>query len=268
MLKKQIKQWLMCMLMLALPLTGACETKVLGMTARDYFGDTLEAKVAIAAGRGDAEEVKRLVARGANVNAVGKENLSPLGWAMAQKNLGGMRALLEAGADPNQPIGPKKNLYPVWIAAGLDNSDQLKLLLDFKGEPNVIIQSAQYSALSRAVTKFDNVRLLVEAGADVNTTDPLGGPFALDAAALAQIDIVLYLLDKGFNQNLFLLAWEMNDRRPGGPAPFPEVLEPKRLQVLAKLKEMGVAPPSGTAPPNNPPRYWLGLRSNQSNNGT
>jgi hypothetical protein len=58
----------------------------------------------------------------------------------------------------------------------------------------------------------------------------------------------MYALESGFNQNLPLLAWEINDRRPDGPAPLPPELEPKRLQVLEKLRQMGVTPPPGKAP--------------------
>lgn len=245
--------------LLGVPLTAACETKLVGMTAQQYFGDTLEARLALAAGQGDVEEVKRLVARGANVNATGDKNLTPLGWALFQKNPAGMRALLEAGADPNQPVSPKKHLYPVWVAAGLDNPELLKVLLEFKGDPNVRTRSAEYSALSRAARSLENVRLLVEAGADVNTADSLGHPFVVDAAALKEYDIVMYMLEKGFSRNLPLLAWEVNDRRPDGRAPVSPSLEPKRLQVMAKLKQLGITPPEGPAPPleANPPEAQL-----------
>jgi len=235
-------------LLMSLSLSAAAEIRAVGMTAKEYFGDTLEARLAIAAGKGEVAEVKRLVAQGADVNASGKENFTPLGWAMTQGSIPGMHALLEAGADPNKPVGIKKKFYPVWLAAGMPTSETLKLLLEFKADPNQRMQSGWHVPLAVAIRNFENVKLLVEAGADVNATDRIGNPVGVMAADLEEYDVVLFFLEKGFNQNLPLLAWEIHDRRPDGKAPVGPKLEPKRLRVAAKLAEMGVTPPPGRAP--------------------
>jgi uncharacterized protein len=243
--------------LLGLPLTGSCEMKVVGETAQGYFGDTPESKLARAAAEGQVDEVKRLLKAGAKVNAAGKENMTPLVWALTARNPRGMRALLEGGADPNQRVGPEKQFHPVWLAAGQDGSDQLKLLLEFKGDPNAPHKGADYAPLMKALMSaktngFENIQLLVEAGADINVANSLGSPFVKSAANLAQYDIVMYALQHGFNRNLPLLAWEINDRRPDGSAPLPPELEPKRVRVLEMLREMGVTAPPGKAPPLQP----------------
>ena len=243
---------LVALALLGLPTYGGCEMKIAGETAKDYFGATPEAELAAAAAEGRTEAVKRLAGQGAKVNAAGKQNMTPLVWALTARNSGGMRALLEAGANPNQPVGSELQFHPVWLAAGQDNPDQLAVLLAFKGDPNAFHKGADYVPLSRAKTKLANVRLLVEAGADINATDSIGNPFVLDAASLAQYDIVVYALEKGFTQNLPLLSWEINDRRPDGRAPLPPELEPKRVKVMEMLRRMGINPPPGKAPALRP----------------
>jgi uncharacterized protein len=246
------RKLLLCAALMGLPLTGSCEMKVVGETAQGYFGDTSEGELARAAAEGRVDEVKRLLKAGAKVNVAGKENMTPLVWALTARDPRGMRALLEGGADPNQRVGPEKQFHPVWLAAGQENPEQLKVLLDFKGDPNAPHKGADYVPLTKAATKLENVKLLVLAGADVNAADSLGYPFVLDAAGIAQYDVVKYALQHGFNRNLPLLAWEVNNRRPDGPAPLPPELEPKRVRVLEMLREMGVTPPPGKAPPLQP----------------
>jgi ankyrin repeat protein len=226
--------------------------KVVGETARDYFGDALQADLAKAAAQGRVEEVQRLIRAGAQVNAVSKQNMTPLVWALTARNVAGMRALLQGGADPNQRMGPEKNFHPVWLAAGQDDSGPLAVLLEFKGDPNAPHKGADYVPLRRALTRFANFQLLVSYGADVNAANSIGSPAILTAASLAQYEIVLYALDNGFNKNLSLLAWELHDRRPDGKAPLPQHKEPGRQKVLEKLRQMGVEPPAGPAPKLNP----------------
>lgn len=246
---KQARRVLLLFAALAgLPLTGGCEMKVVGETAQEYFGATTEAELARAAAEGKVDDVKRLVKAGSKVNATGKQNMTPLVWALTARNANGMRALLELGADPNQRVGLERQFHPVWLAAGQEQSGPLAVLLEFKGDANAPHKGVDYVPLMRAKTKFENVRLLVQAGADINVADSLGSPFVLDAASLAQYDIVMYALQHGYTRNLPLLAWELNDRRPDGRSPLPPELEPKRLQALEMLRKMGVTPPPGKAP--------------------
>jgi ankyrin repeat protein len=164
---------------------------------------------------------------------------------------------LELGADPNQRVGPEKQFHPVWLAAGQDKPEQLQVLLDFKGDPNAPHKGADYVPLMRAVmnagsASLSNVQLLVASGANINDSDQIGNPVVLAAASLAKFEIVLFALQNGYNNNLPLLAWEINDRRPDGKAPLPPELEPKRRQVMEALQKMGVSAPPGPAPKLQP----------------
>lgn len=84
----------------------------------------------------------------------------------------------------------------------MDTPEPLRVLLEFKGDANATHDGVNYNALMNAVMHVENVKLLVEAGADVNTTDTIGRTVALTAAHLAQYDVVIYLLEHGFKNNL------------------------------------------------------------------
>jgi ankyrin repeat protein len=244
-------------LVLCLPLAVSGQLRIAGETAEGHFGEGANAQLARAAAEGRVEDVRRLVKGGAQVNAVGKQNMTPLVWALTARNPAGMRALLELGADPNQRVGPEKQFHPVWLAAGQDKPEQLQVLLDFKGDPNAPHKGADYVPLMRAVmnagsASLSNVQLLVASGANINDSDQIGNPVVLAAASLAKFEIVLFALQNGYNNNLPLLAWEINDRRPDGKAPLPPELEPKRRQVMEALQKMGVSAPPGPAPKLQP----------------
>src|SRR5438552_4071928 len=74
----------------------------LSYDAIDVFGaDTPAFKLAEAARRGNIKEIDRLIAAGANVNAVGRHDITPLWWAGFAENYPGFEELLNKGADPN-----------------------------------------------------------------------------------------------------------------------------------------------------------------------
>lgn len=222
---------------------GGCEMKLARETAHGYFRNTAEAILARAAAAGRTAEVMRLVEEGAKVNAVGEKNMTPLVWTLLARNIEGMRALLQAGADPNQNIGPEREFHPVWLAAGMDTPEPLRVLLQFKGNPNASHRGPEFNALMQSTMRLENLKLLVQAGADVNAVDAIGRTVALTAANLAQYDAVIYLLEHGYQCNLPSLA-----RAVKGRLLSPD-LDRRRQRVLEVLESKGVTPPAGKAPP-------------------
>jgi ankyrin repeat protein len=125
-----------------------------------------------------------------------------------------VKTLLELGANPNQH-DKFKGKTPVIVAAGNADPKYLKLLLAYKGDPNSIenvfsgpkkrINSGRNSALTKAVLpsvmvkkNLENVKLLVEAGADINYTKKGIIQTALAEALIqGQMDVALYLMEKG-----------------------------------------------------------------------
>ncbi len=124
------------------------------------------------------------------------------------------KTLLELGANPNLH-DTYKGETAVIVAAGNDDPKYLKLVLDYKGDPNSIenvssgpqkrIASQRNSALTRAVLpsiigkkNLEKVKLLVEAGADINYTKKGIIQTALgEALTQGQMDVALYLIEKG-----------------------------------------------------------------------
>jgi hypothetical protein len=123
------------------------------------------------------------------------------------------KTLLELGANPNLHA-TFKGKTSVIVAAGNADPKYLKLLLDYKGDPNSIenvfsgpkkrINSERNSALTACISAIDGknelekVKLLVEAGADINYTKKgiIQTVFA-EALMLGKMDVAMYLIEKG-----------------------------------------------------------------------
>jgi ankyrin repeat protein len=125
-----------------------------------------------------------------------------------------VKTLLELGANPNLH-DTYKGETAVIVAAGNDDPKYLKLVLEYKGDPNSIenvfsgpkkrINSMRDSALTAAISpsimankNLEKVKLLVEAGADIHYTKKGIIQAALaEALILDQMDVAMYLVEKG-----------------------------------------------------------------------
>ena len=124
------------------------------------------------------------------------------------------KTLLELGANPNLHA-TFKGKTSVIVAADNDDPKYLKLVLAYKGDPNSIenifsgpkkrINPERNSALTTAIVpsvmgkkNLEKVKLLVEAGADINYAKKgiIQTPLA-EALIQEQMDITLYLIEKG-----------------------------------------------------------------------
>ena len=72
-----------------------------GWKAEDYFDDPQVIALCKAIEANDLEEMKQLIDAGADVNAKGKGNMTPLLWALPDNQLERFKMLLEHGADSN-----------------------------------------------------------------------------------------------------------------------------------------------------------------------
>ena len=125
-----------------------------------------------AASQGDLALVKQALAEGADVNVL-KDGMSPLlaSSAGSMPNLDVVRALLEAGADPN--LG--EVALPLRQAASRANTELVRILLEGGADPNARTSDGR-TALMSAVG-WDNgelVQLLLDAGADPDLEDTRG----------------------------------------------------------------------------------------------
>lgn len=146
--------------------------------AGQYFeGDALA--LANASERGDIREVQRLmndVGVDPDVTFAERDGIPLLAWPLRARNVEGLRAMLDNGADPNarqvREINGKPFKYnnAMVYAVRLEEPSFLQLLLKHGGDPNTRSsggESLLYQAFING-NQWKNVQHLVEAGAKVN----------------------------------------------------------------------------------------------------
>jgi ankyrin repeat protein len=221
--------------------------KIGGKSAADVFGDEKVVTLVKAACDGDIARVEKALSEGADVNRKGYRDTTPLLWAMMcvniqGKGLQGVERLLQAGADPNYVMSSDET--PLWIAAGGNNPELLKLLLRYKGDPGFWGRGGRNALMNAVIQdRHENLRILLDHGADVNNHDHVGQTAATLAAALASWDVVMLLLERGYSYDLEDLARGVQNR----------VVSPKgeegKQQALKMLESRGVKLPASQARP-------------------
>ena len=148
-----------------------------------------ESPLMAASRAGQQAVVEALIAKGANPNARGPRGQTALMWAVAQKHADVVKLLLAGGAD---------------VHARTDTWTQM-MAVPPHGLPeyNRMIPHGADTALMFAARVGDaaSVRLLVEAGANVNDHDAWGVSATTLAAFSGYGDVARYLLDKGADPN-------------------------------------------------------------------
>lgn len=225
--------------------TTACAQMRLGeLAVEETFSDARVVELTRAAMSGDTEKVLRLARAGVPINVVSETRVkaTPLIWALYAKSLAGMKALLEAGADPNlRSVG---GMSPLQWAAGGDRPDMLALLLRYGGRSNgnASIKFEEWPLmLASSQGRLENVKLLVEAGGDINAYDEWNHSAPNYAiAAIGAFDIAAYLLEHGYMHDLQGLARGVEIRH------VPPNSERQRWKdkVIEMLKARGVRFPA------------------------
>lgn len=210
-----------------------------GRTVEQTYEDPKVASLVNAAVDGHVAEVERLIAAGANPNTVGKDGTTPLFWALNSKSTPGVEALLKAGADTGKVTPQSRGYSSMALVSGGNNPELLALLLRYKGDANGLNAATIKTKplyLAAAQGRLQNVKLLLDAGADVNVHDDTGLSAATVAAAMGEFEIVSLLLDRGYTYDLGSLAKDTRIIKafstPDGPA--------WKAKVIDKLKSKGV----------------------------
>lgn len=180
------------------------------MRAERYFEDRSQASFVEAVGRGDLKRARVLLEAGASVEAVGREGMTALHWAIIKQNLAGLRFLLEQGASPGTLTqwvdgnGQQHAASVIELAAIMADSGYLRALLDAGADPDQVIDDSQQTAIYHALThrRMDNVKLLVERGASLDRRSRSGKTPISHAVGMRSYAAALLLLRLGADPSI------------------------------------------------------------------
>ncbi|KWV10794.1 ankyrin repeat domain-containing protein [Xanthomonas translucens] len=195
-----------------------------------FFPDPKAQALALAAEHGDVKEIRRLMKEEhVNPDVIFSTDGDPLlMWPIMTHNPDGLRAMLENGANPNvaKPYPPEAGRTQtnhanamVW-AAEQEDPIYLKLLLDHGGNPNTRNDNNE-TLLFHAFIKqnqWQNVKLLVERGADVNGKTR-NVPIVFDYAARGGFEQMYWLFEHGadFSDQRVIESVFWHPGNPGDP---------------------------------------------------
>ena len=188
------------------------------MSLKDMFADPQVRALARAAGKGRVKKIDKLVASGVDINATGALGATPLFWAF--RNYKGFKRLLELGADPDVMYEDGGGIV-IWAVE--KPSKFLKLLIEYKADLDAINpheRTDHETPLMAALLykKDNNVRTLLDAGADVNIVNKLGITAYSEAAMTGKFkhvyDMLLLGADHtvGFRERPFRLVIAHGER--------------------------------------------------------
>jgi ankyrin repeat protein len=189
------KLWSLILVSLLIGFTG------LGASLAD--NDKTQAMID-AAWRGDAKEVERLLAEGADINKRGNRNRTALMLAAGKGHLEVVKLLLDKGAE----VESKKDnggLTALFFASVNDKGhpEIIKLLVSRGADPNVVWKNPYPMILHYAVMKSsdETVRALLENGANPNAVGAFGETALTNAATEGRTAVAEMLVAKGANIN-------------------------------------------------------------------
>lgn len=175
--------------------------------ARELFDDPKQVALAAAAQSGDVKGIEKAIKAGADVKAVGKQQMPALACALYFEKKAAFARLLELGADPN--VVSVSDEPVIAFCLHLDDLDYLKLALSHGGNPNASGPNKARPLLLRAVShpKIEALDILLKAGADINIQGDGGGTAVDYASSVEHFDRVLYLLERGADPRLQSEGW-------------------------------------------------------------
>lgn len=201
-----------------------------------YFAKSAERDLLSAVGREDLQEIRILVETGADVNARGREGMTPLIFSMLCTSLPAYELLLELGADPDLGgrLGPEAGRFysaVMNLAAPAEQPTWLEKALENGGDPNLESDTALvtgktiiYDAILHG--RQENVGLLLEAGADPNFSPPSGITPMAFAMQQGQWGIAVQLAESGASLNDQMAQRSLDyDRKKGWLPPSVLTLE-------------------------------------------
>jgi uncharacterized protein len=170
--------------------------------AEKYFRDPQVVALCHAIEANDLTEMQRLIDRGANVNARGKGNMTPLLWAFPDNCPERFRLLLHAGANPNvivesdfgtRNLGIQPGDSVTHMTAKSAFPQQFRDVMDHGGDPNLRNPRTNETVLGLLIrtANRERIRLLLDKGADLNLLSGSSPPVIEAISWFGQYDLAL-----------------------------------------------------------------------------
>jgi hypothetical protein len=200
------------------------------LLASDYqiFQGTIAWDLAKAVQDDDADKIKQIVNKNKRLVSVvdPRYGQTLLALAVYNEKYNSCKALVEVGADPNQ-FNNYDGQTPLMKAAGVDDyysgpdPRYLSLLLKYGGKPNLEQKDMDYNhrgqtPLSIACSLRKSlacIKVLVNAGADVNYKSETSASILSSAMLSENPDLVIYLIQKGIDYKQPMRITEMHKRK-------------------------------------------------------
>jgi len=214
------------------------------MNAADFFKADSQRSLAEAAANGRTDQLKMLLSKGADINANGLQGMTALYWALAHRSKSGVSWLLQHNANPNV-LFARDGTSATSLAARLEDPWFLREILAHGGDLNIRNPINGRTPLAEAIAYGldENARILISAGADMNTVDTTGLTPVLYAAANQKYELVYDMLIAGADPTIQIarsngktLLWVIGHSRvPPSAAAYQW-----QLKVIELLKQRGL----------------------------
>jgi uncharacterized protein len=187
-----------------------------GWKAKDFFEDAKVIALCKAIEANDLTEMGRLIKDGADVNAKGKGNITPLLWAYPDNKPERFKLLLEKGANPNVFIEsylnvPGSAFMPgdsvTRLTAKSAFPEHFELVLNHGGDVNLVNPQTKECLLSTVIQEAgsktrERVKMLIDRGVDVNNMSNGIPPIIAAASFFGQYKLTTTLLEAGADPSL------------------------------------------------------------------
>lgn len=173
-------------------------------------------------------------------------------WAVWANHYKSSKVLLECGADPNLQDNSNGNSAFIYAADKFETSTYLKLLLAYKGDVNAVTKNDSTNILctpliTAAYHRLESVKLLIDAGADINYTAKNFKCALGSAFTFKKVDIVSYLLidkkadyKRSFGKTIDGKDIIITDMLRHWVFPLNSDSYRKKMEIVAYLKKQGV----------------------------
>ena len=187
--------------------------------AENFFDDPNVIELCRAIETNDLAQMKQLIDAGVDVNAKGKDNMTPLLWAFPDNKLERFKILMEAGADPNVYIKSNLGVSRAFRAgdsvthmAARTYFPYFDVVFENGGDPNLPSKTMPLRAETPIFTVItaggpkakERIKALIAMGANINHRNNSGDtPLRLAAGFGGQYDLCLFLIDSGADPSIY-----------------------------------------------------------------